>query len=128
VSDVRSVLAATDLVVSASSTEGQPGAIIEAALCGVPAVATDVGGTASVVGDGGVLVGHDPTPASLAEAIVDALAETETLGRRALERATDRFAMSKVAEAWRSLLDEVVDEQRSTSGPAPDDPTGKSGA
>ena len=43
VSDVRPVLASADMVLSTSSTEGMPGALIEAALCGVPSVATAVG-------------------------------------------------------------------------------------
>ncbi len=39
--DVRPVLHAADVLLNTSSTEGMPGSLIEAAMCGVPIVATD---------------------------------------------------------------------------------------
>ena len=54
-------LAAADLVVLTSRTEGMPGVLIEAGLSGRAAVATDVGGVSEIVRDGetGVLVPLD---------------------------------------------------------------------
>ena len=56
--DVETVYAAADLIVLTSDNEGMPVSLIEAALAGVPAVATNVGSVAEVVQDGstGLLV------------------------------------------------------------------------
>ncbi|HVF21312.1 MAG TPA: glycosyltransferase, partial [Mycobacteriales bacterium] len=50
--DVETVYAASDVAVLTSDNEGMPVSLIEAALCGVPAVATDVGSVGEVVLDG----------------------------------------------------------------------------
>lgn len=50
--DIENLLAAADLALLTSDNEGMPVALIEAASCGVPAVATDVGSTREVVLDG----------------------------------------------------------------------------
>ena len=43
IDDVLPVLHASDLLLSTSRTEGMPGVLIEAGMCGLPVVATDVG-------------------------------------------------------------------------------------
>ena len=59
--DVPDLLAAADLVISTARWEGQPISLQEALHAGAAIVATDVGGTAAVVGDAAVLVpGGDP--------------------------------------------------------------------
>ena len=55
VDDVRPWLAAFDVFVLPSRSEGLPGALIEAMAMGCPVVATDVGGVAEVVGEAGML-------------------------------------------------------------------------
>ncbi|AKT51685.1 glycosyltransferase [Arsenicicoccus sp. oral taxon 190] len=54
--DVPDLLAAADVVVSSAHWEGQPLALQEALEAGAAIVATDAGGTAAVVGSGGILV------------------------------------------------------------------------
>jgi glycosyltransferase involved in cell wall biosynthesis len=54
--DVVDLLAAADVVVSAAVWEGQPVWLQEALQVGAPVVATDVGGTALVLGGAGLLV------------------------------------------------------------------------
>ena len=54
--DVPDLLAAADVVVSSAVWEGQPVGIQEALHAGAAVVATDVGGTAAVVGDAALLV------------------------------------------------------------------------
>lgn len=102
-------LAAADVVVLASRTEGMPGVLIEAGLAGRPCLATAVGGVPAVVDDGvtGVLVAPGGDGA-LARALADLrAAEPDTLaamGAAAHARCTARFAMPVVAEAWAALL------------------------
>ena len=56
--DVAPALAAADVVVLSSRTEGMPGVLIEAGLSARPVVAYDVGAVSEVVADGetGLLV------------------------------------------------------------------------
>jgi Glycosyltransferase len=60
-----------DLFVNTSSSEGLPVSIMEAISFGIPAIATNVGGTGEIVRDGetGTLVRADITPKELAEKI-----------------------------------------------------------
>jgi glycosyltransferase involved in cell wall biosynthesis len=70
---VPDLLAAADLVVSAARWEGQPVGLQEALAAGVPVVATDVGGTGTVLGGAGLLVPAGE-PASVPEALAEAVA------------------------------------------------------
>jgi len=47
--DIEHILPALDIFVLASSTEGMSNAILEAQSCGLPVVATDVGGNPEVI-------------------------------------------------------------------------------
>lgn len=87
--DVPDLLAAADLVVSSANWEGQPLALQEALQLGCPIVATDAGGTAAVVGSGGILVpvGDDAALAAAVERLAADPAERESLRVWALNRA-----------------------------------------
>jgi glycosyltransferase involved in cell wall biosynthesis len=90
--DVVDLLAAADVVVSAAVWEGQPVWLQEALQVGAPVVATDVGGTALVLGGAGLLVGAgaglvERLAATLGEILADEAAR-ERLRAGALARAT----------------------------------------
>jgi len=74
--DIPAVYNALDIAVSASYSEGFSNAIVEAMVCGVPCVVTDVGDSALIVGSTGEIV----SPADS-----DALYEGFTLMLRRLE-------------------------------------------
>jgi glycosyltransferase involved in cell wall biosynthesis len=98
-------LAAADVVVSCSRTEGMPGVLIEAGLSGLPAVATDVGGVAQIVRDGetGVLVRRGDVN-GLTAGLVRALAERSRLGPAARAHCLATFEIGPVADGWHDLL------------------------
>ncbi len=98
-------LAAADVVVSCSGTEGMPGVLIEAGLSGRPAVATDVGGVAQIVRDGetGLLVAPGDV-AGLTAALARALPERDRLGASARAHCLATFEIGPVADGWAALL------------------------
>ncbi|MEU8515311.1 glycosyltransferase family 4 protein [Kitasatospora sp. NPDC048722] len=105
---------AADAVLLTSDNEGVPGALIEAALAGVPAVATDVGWVREVVRDGatGALVAPGD-PLALAEALAKVLACNRAgLGAAAREHALAHFELGAVVDAWQRLVAEVWAESR----------------
>ena len=105
IADVRVVLHAADVVVLSSRTEGLPGILIEAAYCGVPAVATDVGGVREIIDDsqtGRVVAAGDVE--SLAKAIIEVLGRRDQMGRAARERCIDRFDIGPALAKWEALL------------------------
>ena len=71
VDDVATVLHAADAVLITSDIEGMPGTAIEAAMCGVPVVATDVGALSSMPGVH-VTSGDPPSLAEALEATASA--------------------------------------------------------
>ncbi len=98
------VLAAADVVVVPSRTEGMAAVLIEAGLSGVAVVATDVGAVREVVlpGATGVLV-PPGDPVRLAEGLLQAL-EGGLGGAEARSRCMRLFDMPVVADAWADLL------------------------
>lgn len=107
--DPRPAYLAADALVLPSRTEGFPGVAIEAGLCAVPAVATDVGGVREVVTDGTTgRVVTAPSPARLAEALRSVLAERDTLGAAARARCLGSFTMEAVAPRWAGIIDRYL--------------------
>jgi glycosyltransferase involved in cell wall biosynthesis len=104
------------VVVNSSRNEGTPVALIEAMAAGRPVVATAVGGTADLLGDGerGLLV-PAASPSALAEAILRTLAHPEESARRAAaardyvlaHHSVDRL-LHDIDELYRELLPRVA--------------------
>ena len=107
--DVDVVYAASDVVVLTSDNEGMPLSLIEAAMVGRPAVATNVGGVPEVVADGatGVLTQPSSTEVAVAvERLLDNPMERFTMGVAAARRARERFSRSRlVNDTARLYLD-----------------------
>ena len=99
VGDVIPVLHAVDAVVITSEAEGMPGVAIEAALCGLPVVATDVGAVSEMPGVR--VVERDAS--SLAAAL------TDTTRGPARPDATE-LGWPKVADRWVELLSHLAGE------------------
>lgn len=94
-----------DLFVTASSAEGLPVSIMEAFSCGIPVIATDVGGISEIVldGDNGYLLSQEARPEEIASAIDSFYA----LSNEA------RWSMMKSARAtYSTLLDANYNAER----------------
>jgi glycosyltransferase involved in cell wall biosynthesis len=103
-SDVAELLAATDVVLLTSRTEGMPGCLIEAAVAGVPVVAWARPGVDEVVrhGETGLLVEPGDRSAA-AEAVTILLGDPATrrrLGAAASRWGHERFGIAAVAPRY----------------------------
>lgn len=110
--DVPRLMAGLDLVVSPSSHgEGFPNVVGEAMAAGVPCVATDVGDSALVVGETGVVV-PPGDPAALAGGMESLLSrseeEFERLGREARRRIVEHYGMATIVNRFQDLYEEVA--------------------
>ena len=113
--DVAELMAEADLLVNSSAHEGLPITLIEAAMSGLPAVVSDVGGNAEVVRDGSSgFVVPPGRPDRMAERIAQILSD-ETLHRRFSEAAIDhsrRFTLAACADAHIELYESVLASRR----------------
>jgi glycosyltransferase involved in cell wall biosynthesis len=112
--DVEVVYAASDLVVLTSDNEGMPVSLIEAALCGVPAVATRVGSVAEVVLDGESGLLGDTDAGDLARLVDQLLSDTALRGRlarRALSYGTASFGRARLVADTEALYEAIAIEK-----------------
>lgn len=104
--DVPALLQIAQMAVLASHEEGAPNSVIEAMLCGLPVVATAVGGTVDIVETGpeetGILVpAHDPAAMGKAiAALAGAPLRREAMAQRAKSRAAERFSLAACVERY----------------------------
>jgi glycosyltransferase involved in cell wall biosynthesis len=113
VADVRDAYAAADLVILPSrGGDSMPAVLIEAALMGVPAVASRAQAIPDIVVDGetGALV-DQVTSRAFAGAIGALLADSgrlHELGPRARAHCLDRFDLAVVTDQWLDVLERTV--------------------
>jgi glycosyltransferase involved in cell wall biosynthesis len=110
--DIARITAALDVAVSSSAFgEGFSNALGEALSCGVPAVATDVGESRSIVGDAGFVVPPEDALAlgsAIAELIAlepDARRRLGALGREHISR---NYGIAAIAGRYRRLYEEIL--------------------
>lgn len=111
VEEPSAVYTAADALLLTSDTEGLPGVVIEAALCGRPAIATRVGGVPDAVVDGrtGATARVDDLP-GLVRAARLVLDDREALGAAARNHCLERYDIEVVAPLWAALLRRLVGE------------------
>ncbi len=108
---VRRRLHAAELFVMPSRSEGLPLALLEAMACGLPVVATRVGGMPEVVGSDAGLCVEPEDPGALEQGMRRLLDDPEgaaALGRAALARAQD-FSAEVVGRPFLALYERVLD-------------------
>jgi glycosyltransferase involved in cell wall biosynthesis len=112
--DVDEQLRAADVLVlpSRPAGEGMPGVLIEAALSGLPVVATAVPGVPSIVKDGetGFVVPVDDVPAMVHSTakLLDDPGLRAWMGRAARQHGLDNFSLRAVGERWMTILQPLI--------------------
>jgi glycosyltransferase involved in cell wall biosynthesis len=108
---VADIHTASDISCLCSYTEGLPNAVVEAMACGLPCVVTDVGDSARVVGDTGLVV-PPRDPVALADALRGLLTESgdarRDRGRRARERVENEFTIERMSTHYLNLYRELT--------------------
>ena len=105
-SDVPRLMAAMDIFANSSLSEGFPNVVGEAMACGVPCVVTDVGDSAIIVGDCGIVVPPNNAEAlahgweQLIEAGVEA---RRRLGHAARRRIEENYSLERIVQQYEEL-------------------------
>src|SRR5262249_13159965 len=106
------LLAAADLFLLTSISEGIPLTVIEAMAAGLPVVATDVGGLGEVVEDGdtGWLrpSGDDTALAATILLLADDVALRQRMADHGRRRARDLFSEERMLEGYQRLYREMI--------------------
>ena len=110
--DVSYLNAALDIATSSSYGEGFSNTIGEAMACGVPCVVTDVGDSARIVGDTGLVV-FPEDPEALAEGWLRLIELGEdgrrALGQRARQRIEQHYSLSCIVQQYEALYTSIVE-------------------
>jgi glycosyltransferase involved in cell wall biosynthesis len=120
--DMARLFAGMDIATTASlSGEAFPLVVGEAMACGTPCVVTDVGDSAMIVGDTGIVVAPG-NPGALANAwrqLIDAGPEVRLrLGMAARQRVQQHFALPVIVERYQAIYEELSARMRQTA-PSP---------
>ena len=106
--DPRVAYWSADLLLLPSRSEAMPAVLIEAGLCGLASVTTDVGAVREVIDHGAtglvVPVGDDEAITTAASALMNDAATRAAMGASAAERCSDRFTIARTAPTWLDLL------------------------
>jgi len=111
--DIPQLMNAADAYVMSSEWEGMPMVLLEASACGLPIVATNVGGNAEIVLDGqtGFLV-PPKSPEALSQAMLrmmDLPEEVrEKMGKQARKHIESNFSLDRIVDCWEALYYELL--------------------
>ena len=112
-------LSVMDCFALTSRSEGMPQAVLEAAVAGLPIVATRVGGLPELIEDGrtGILI-EPNDPAALTRALLTILRDAETaqaMGHAVQRQVESRFHVRRMAQVYHQHFVEVLGRVRADS-------------
>lgn len=119
-SDIASLLSIIDVSVLTSLEEGFPNVVLESMACGVPVVATSVGGIPEAIDDRktGFLVASMDHEA-LAEKILELLSNVElaeAMGRNGIKKVKECFTIEKMVRAHEKLYKDLLKKKLALKG------------
>lgn len=110
-SDVEKIIPCFDIACSSSRTETFPLVILEYMSCGVPVVATSVGGVPEMVNEGvNGMLAKSECPSELAEKLVRMIRDKkmrESMVINARKTVEERFTLDKMTESYKDLFKEI---------------------
>ena len=111
-SDVPDILRGLDCFVLPSLAEGISNTILEAMACGLPVIATDVGGNGELIETGktGVLVPVGDVPAMAREivALAKQREKARVMGLEGRKRVEQTFSMTAMVKQYQDLYDRCL--------------------
>jgi len=109
--DVHRITAAFDIAACSSVAEGFPNVIGEAMSCGIPCVVTDVGDSAWLVGDSGMVV-PPRNHVALCEAWLKMIElgseKRRVLGEKARKRIEEHFSIQMIVKKYEQLYEDQI--------------------
>lgn len=121
--DVPEIMQGLDCFVLPSLAEGISNTILEAMACGLPVVATDVGGNADLVIDG---VTGQIVPAGDVDAMAHSLVQlasspelAQSMGRAGRQRILEKFSLDAMVGTYQGLYDRLLGTSESAVPLAP---------
>jgi glycosyltransferase involved in cell wall biosynthesis len=112
IEDAPTFLRSLDVYVHPSLVSGMPNAVLEAMACGLPVLATAVGGTPEAVADGEtgwlVDVGDSHLFAQRAASLIGDPGLRQRMGARGRERAVDSFSIDAMVGRTEALLERLL--------------------
>jgi len=108
---VGEYIAASDILLLSSDTEGLPGVVLEAGYFGVPTVSTDVGGIKEALEDGisGYITGKNVDElAKKANMLLQDENLRNSFGNVARKKVVDDFNLEKVAEQYLDFFEKIL--------------------
>ena len=122
-SDIAAILAAADIFVLPSLSEGLPLALLEAMFAGCPIVASDVGEVRAALAQGSAGVVVEPGNSRALAAALDGLLrnpqEARRLGVRAAAHARDEYELSRMVNRYVGLYEAALAMTFSVTGGVP---------
>lgn len=113
--DVPAVMRAFDVFVLPSQAEGISNTILEAMACGLPVIATDVGGNGELVENrhtGTLIPSKDPEALAKQMAIyADDPQRRRQQGENGRNRIVERFSMAQMLSAYSNLYDQLMEQR-----------------
>lgn len=113
--DMSNVMNAADIFVLSSISEGCPNAVLEAAACAKPVIATDVGAVRDIIIDGATgLIVRPRDVNDLYNAVnkVTTKLDRMSMGKKAMELVTKRFTWDMIASKYEKMYLETLELQK----------------
>lgn len=111
------LLKSSDIFINPSYTEGMPTAVIEAALCHLPIIATNVGGTKEILNENDEIILFEPHDIGAITANIRKLSADANMrkmvGDRAFKTVTGKFNWHVSILKYKNILEEIVGTKRS---------------
>ncbi len=113
--NIPEILNALDIFVLPSLSEGMPNVVLEAMACGIPTIATAVGGTPEVIEDGknGILIASEDEPhlIRVLKELIQNQNQRQTIGIEGRKRMLYHFSLKKMVSEYELLYNALLQKE-----------------